>query len=199
MKYSEFRESIPVRTCEKKYSHYGSYKSFLRSDFMRRCGYCNSIDSLSTYSSVFQIDHFVPKKKFEKNFEVNDYSNLVYSCPTCNRYKSDTWVTDNPSVSIVNNVGFLDPCDARYSKLFLRDTNGKIVPQEDLGVYIYNELRLYLRRHEILYKLEKLDSVTKSLKLKFKEGLLSSEEKEMLIELFCELQDYSEYLNKKDA
>lgn len=198
MNYNQFRDHTPTRTCKKKYQRYGSYKEYLRNDFKQRCGYCNSIDSLSTYSAVFQIDHFVPKKKFEQFFDVDDYSNLVYACPTCNRYKSDKWISTDPTVSIQNKKGFVDPCSEQYSEMFLRDDTGKIVAKDDLSAYMHNELRFYMRRHEVLYKLEKLDFITKRFKARFEENKLSSDDKSKLISIFYKLQEYSEYLNKKD-
>lgn len=199
MKTSIFRENTPVRTCKKEYKRYNSYKPYLRDDFNSRCGYCNSIDSLSTYSAIFQIDHFIPKKKFEDEYDVNDYSNLVYSCPSCNRYKSDTWVSESPFVNIIDNKGFVDPCDDMYSKLLCRDEFGKIIPTDELGKYIYEELRLYLKRHEIIYKLEKLENVIERFRLLFIERKMDESQKDLCMEMLFQLIDYSKYLNVRKS
>jgi len=88
-----FRNAIPKRTCSKKYKSYHSYKSYLREDFSKRCGYCNDLDVLCGGRRGFQIDHFRPQKKFE-HLKIN-YDNLIYSCPYCNRAKSDDWPSNS--------------------------------------------------------------------------------------------------------
>lgn len=195
MKNRKFRRINPIRTCQKEYRNYNSYKQYLKKDFNSRCGYCDSIDRLDTYSAVFHIDHFVPKKKFEKVYSVNDYGNLVYACPSCNRYKSDKWISMNPKVKIIDNKGFVDPCSQEYSNLFLRDESGKIIPTNDLSKYIFDELHLYLKRHELIYKLEKLEKIIGKFELLYRKDKLSESNMKLCLQLFFELKKYASYLN----
>ncbi|EIM35490.1 hypothetical protein PGS1_14166, partial [Enterobacter cloacae subsp. cloacae GS1] len=97
----------------------------------------------------FHIDHFAPKSKF-KHLE-NEYSNLVYSCPTCNIAKSNDWCGPTENERIFNNVGYIEPCDEVYATSFYRDSSGKIKYQEGnlAAKYMYHKLKFGLKRHEI--------------------------------------------------
>ena len=62
-------------------SDYKDYRQELREDFCCICGYCGKSEKIT--KNAFEIDHFMPKSvapELEK-----EYSNLVYSCYTCNR------------------------------------------------------------------------------------------------------------------
>lgn len=130
-----------------RYSSYGKYKPFLRDNFNKRCGYCDGLDIYSGGSRGFQIDHFKPKKLFPLLETV--YDNLVYSCAYCNRGKWDHWK---------DIEGFIDPCDDLYGETLFRNEKGQIRYQNDSvqGAYIYKHLKLHLRRHELLWVVEKL-------------------------------------------
>jgi uncharacterized protein (TIGR02646 family) len=81
--------SKPTRTCAESYSNYRSFKKHLENDFNNRCGYCDDPDSYYGQEISYHIDHFKPKSEFPE-LEV-EYKNLVYSCPYCNRAKSNKW------------------------------------------------------------------------------------------------------------
>ena len=49
------------------------------------CAYCGKIITIKE----MQVDHIVPKARGWKVADVNDYSNLMPSCSSCNRYKSN--------------------------------------------------------------------------------------------------------------
>lgn len=145
MQYS-IQEEKPARNYSgKSFTQYGQYKPFLRNDFNKKCGYCDGLDIYVGGSRGFQIDHFKPKKIFP-DFET-DYENLVYSCPYCNRSKWDHWKEQD---------GFIDPCDDLYAKVLFRNEKGQIQYLNEQGKYIYEHLKLYLRRHELIWIIEKL-------------------------------------------
>lgn len=139
------------------YASYKSYKSILRSDFNERCGYCDSVDFWLGSSNSFQIDHFAPQSLFPEI--IHDYRNLVYSCPYCNRSKSDKWISDDAKVNIINDEGFYDPCCDEYEQQFKRDTSGRIIPITKIGNYMYLNLKLYLERIRIIWNLERLRDI----------------------------------------
>ncbi len=50
-----------------------------------RCGYCGVTETES--GGQLEIDHFLPRSHGGKD----TLDNLVYACPTCNRFKGDYW------------------------------------------------------------------------------------------------------------
>ena len=142
---SKVQNQKPTRTCDKTYANYGSFKSYLRNDFNQRCGYCDDNDFYSGGSRGYHIDHFKPHSKFPLLKQT--YSNLVYSCPYCNGAKSNKWKTLN---------GFIDPCELEYDNHLERDKKGKIKFKTVQGKYIFQNLNLGLKRHELLWCINKL-------------------------------------------
>jgi uncharacterized protein (TIGR02646 family) len=156
----DFREKCPTNTCKKKYKNYRTYKTpWLETDYYQRCGYCNGHDSWSGGRRGMQIDHFAPKKKFPKL--ETEYDNLVYSCFYCNNNKSDDWVTNDASRPICAKglTGYIHPRNTTYDAAFKRSLNGKILPQNDVAKYMFTELCLGMKRHELIFKLEQLEKM----------------------------------------
>lgn len=149
-----FRINKPIRRdgIESK-GNYRDYRNDLRKDFFYRCGYCDSFDLRR--ANDFEIDHFVPQRVFNK-FKPNDYSNLVYSCKSCNRSKSGKWITDKEDVNLLNNLGFIDPCDEEYEKHFIRHNNGDINWNSETGKWMYRELSLFNIQHSVIWMLENI-------------------------------------------
>lgn len=63
---------------------YPEYKKYLQHDFFYSCAYCTIMESEATAIKL-TIDHYEPKEK-RKDLE-HDYSNLMYACEECNRWK----------------------------------------------------------------------------------------------------------------
>ncbi|SMN14781.1 hypothetical protein CRYPA_721 [uncultured Candidatus Thioglobus sp.] len=143
---TKVQQQKPIRTCNKSYSQYKSFKRYLRDDFNRRCGYCDGSDIHYGQKINYHIDHFKPKSKFP-NLET-EYSNLIYSCPYCNNAKSDKWEDVD---------GFIDPCNDEYDNHLQRDNKGQIKATTRQGKYIVNNLKLYLKRHELIWSLSILE------------------------------------------
>ncbi len=135
----------PQRTCDANHADYKKYKEPLRSDFNKSCGYCDDSDFYMGGKRGFQIDHFKPQKHFIELEAV--YSNLVYACPFCNRAKWDKWE---------EKEGFIDPCEDEYDEHLYRNTEGQICSKTPQGNYIRKELKLNLKRHELIWIVEKL-------------------------------------------
>lgn len=149
------RTDPPIRN---RYSH---YKSELREDFYLKCGYCDTPDLFSGGQSGFHIDHFAPKSKF---FHLkNSYTNLVYCCPICNIGKSNDWPSDDPLISIVGEIGYVDPCSADYAQHLARTADGVIVALTPLGGYIHRRLKLNLRRRQVCWLLARMEKQIKAL------------------------------------
>ena len=153
----DLRESIPVRSAVAQRRNYRAYKDELRADFNSRCGYCDSIDEYFGGLSGAHIDHFAPKSKFPTL--ANCYQNLVYSCPFCNRAKSNKWLGNNASIPNNGNEGFVDPCSGEFDNHLAREASGEIVPRTGLGEYMVDHLKLRLVRHRFIWQAQRLDKL----------------------------------------
>ncbi len=139
----KFRKQAPVRTCTITYKNYRSFKTYLASDFNKRCGYTDCSDIWFGGSGTFHIDHFRPHS-LHPGIKTA-YSNLVYSCSYVNNTKSD-----------IDNPHFLDPCDHDYNTHFNRNSNGSIVPVSSDAKIMYHVLKLYLLRYQIIWMLDEI-------------------------------------------
>ena len=166
-----FRKNIPKRRkVSKNVKSYKSHRKKLVADFNHRCGYCDCIDSFRRIS--YEIDHFIPKAYLKKVFlslkeyelEEQRYSNLVYSCQSCNNAKGENWPSNSMVNSYINNIGFIDPCNPEYDNQFSRNENGEIIPQTKLGKWIHDTLNLEKPEHSIIWHLEQLDMTIKEIK-----------------------------------
>ncbi|GJK50778.1 hypothetical protein TUM17560_31550 [Serratia marcescens] len=188
------RKNDPKRTAQKKLNKYNSYKEALSKDFFCCCGYCGAHHVYYGSGKCFHIDHFAPKSKF-KHLE-NEYSNLVYSCPTCNIAKSNDWCGNNENESISNGIGYIEPCDTQYSEAFYRDSSGKIRYKEgnSAAKYMYDKLKFGLRRHEIFwladYFYELVPRISRKLKETPENNPLHVELKSLLLDVIDQMDKY---------
>jgi uncharacterized protein (TIGR02646 family) len=150
----EFRNRTPKRRSEPKtVTKYSDSKPELCEDFNHRCGYCD--DHVYFKTTFYEVDHFVPKGVLVRISET-DYSNLVYSCRSCNNAKRQKWPTGDETKHNDGVKGFIDPCSDEYAKQFSRSNKGDIVPETKLGKWMWNAMRLYNPSHRIIWSLEQL-------------------------------------------
>lgn len=188
----DLRERIPVRSAVVRRRNYRLYKVDLRTDFNCRCGYCDADDEYFGGLSGAHIDHFAPKSKFPAL--ANSYHNLVYSCPFCNRAKSNTWLGNNANIPNNGKEGFVDPCSAEFDKHLERRTSGEIVSTTKLGEYMIDQLKLRLMRHRFIWQAQRLNKMLMQLRqllpLLQKEDPHRLELLEAIAELLGAYQDY---------
>lgn len=169
-----------------------SNKKRLVSDFYSRCGYCGDIHSYSGGFNSYHVEHFAPKDKFSTHQFI--YDNLIYACPFCNIAKSNTWIGNSPKENIVKNKGFIDPCHNDYDKHLYRKPLGQIGYKTPVGEYMYYTLKLYLKRHEIIFSLNRIDDYCTKIKEKIDqlkiEGKSTSQYEELLRDLTYEFYFY---------
>jgi hypothetical protein len=134
------RDNLPARrvtpTKRPKGSNWSEHKPDLQEDFHFHCGYCGSYDGhRHTY---FEVDHFVPKVLFKLTGKIGlcEYSNLVYSCKFCNNNKLSKWPSNDENIPVLNNEGFVDPCDAKFDAHLYRTNDGAIMWCSDLGKWM---------------------------------------------------------------
>lgn len=157
---NEFRKHTIIRDCDKKYNDYHDYKEYLKKDFKNRCAYCNMHDEW-TKPLPFQIDHYIPRAVFQKAGRddlKNDYQNLMYSCPICNRLKSDAFEGEIPADQILNPL-FYNPVDVNYNTIFTRDEMGRIQSEDELGKDMIKRLQLYRPTKQMAWFLDELQLV----------------------------------------
>lgn len=166
---NEFKKHTITRTCDRQYKDFHSYKDYLKDDFKERCAYCNMHDKWIMPLS-FQIDHFIPRAKFEKIGRKdldNDYNNLMYSCPICNRLKSDVF-DGEISNDEIKNPYFYNPVDVDYNTIFTRDEKGRIQSEDVLGQDMIKRLQLYRPTKQMAWFLDELKQVYDQIETRMK-------------------------------
>ncbi|MCY4046698.1 MAG: HNH endonuclease [Candidatus Dadabacteria bacterium] len=136
----KLRRQSPQRTCKKVFDRYQSYKGYLKTDFNKRCGYC---DITLLYKQFASIEHFAPRRKFPHLASI--YGNLIYACKMCNQSKSSDWPMNNENPSHDGQQGYVDPCSLEYDSHLGRKSNGQIYGKTPVGEYMVIRLRLNLR------------------------------------------------------
>lgn len=171
-----------------------SNKKRLVMDFEKKCAYCDDHHHYSGGYVSYHVEHFAPKDKF-KHLEFV-YDNLLYSCPYCNGSKSNKWVGKNEFENIIGDKGFIDPCSDEYNKHLCRNIDGSIGYITEIGKYMHKELKLYLKRHQLVHNLERVRLKKNLLKSKIDEMECNGENAEKLIGfhndlcvVFCEYYD----------
>ncbi len=105
------------------YLNYGSYRPWLRDEFIFRCVYCLKREQWGTATGEFDIDHFQPQVLAQER--AVDYFNLLYACRRCNEVKSDQAVDDpfdvltNRSIRITI-TGAVESIDQHSHRLILQ-------------------------------------------------------------------------------
>ncbi|CZP18396.1 TPA: HNH endonuclease [Legionella pneumophila] len=101
---------------------YKKFKPQLRIEFDYRCPYCHTREPEIGGSKVFHIDHYKPKKEFPEL--ISEYSNLIYSCPDCNRYKGSFW-PKRIDLLMRREIIYLRPPEQIHNHLDVRDHTWK--------------------------------------------------------------------------
>ncbi|MBC1572881.1 HNH endonuclease [Listeria booriae] len=164
-------------------------RELLKADFFDVCGYCGK--KMTLLKAKAQIDHFIPQKIAPS--EVNNYSNLVYSCSKCNRGKWYHWPTNDITISHNGKEGFVDPATDDFDKHLYRASNGEILPYTSVGEYMISKMRLDIRPIAIIWKVNqlnlKLEKVSKIIETRRSNG-----QNEFLLELLDMYHEASEEL-----
>lgn len=197
------KKEVPVRTYTgEKWITNTTNKKHLAIDFKHRCAYCDDLDSIFGGQASYAVEHFAPKGKFPE--QKYTYDNLLYACSYCNTSKSDDWPSDSPSINVVGECGYIDPCTDEYYKHLDRDDNtGCIYYKTELGKYMYEHLKLYLKRHSVIFMVEKLkekrDELKTSIDNDMKKGLDVSTKSQALLALDDKFFSYYNQLSAESV
>lgn len=189
---NNFRHVAPKkREAPKAVTHYRQYKHELKEDFNSKCGYCNDSDHWTGGWRFFQLDHFVPKKHLV-TISVNEYKNLVYSCFFCNNAKRAKWPTKDEKIHHNGVEGYVFPKDDEYLEHIDRDDNGNIVHLSEVGKYMIKSMKLNLKRHTIIWNLEKAErNLTEVMEIF--EKINDRISRELAVEIIALFNDYLKY------
>lgn len=87
--------------------------------YNEKCAYCG-VRAGITDIDMFEVDHFICESSFERTTDgkamAGEISNLVFSCYSCNRGKSNLYITPE-------YIEVLNPNTNSISKVFCRDEN----------------------------------------------------------------------------
>lgn len=114
---------------------YEKYRPYLKKVSHSSCSYCTITENESP-GATFNIDHFRPVKYFPEL--KNDCSNLRYSCPRCNSYKRDRWISNESGcIKDCKNCHtkackedifrFIDCLEENPEKMIALDEQGKLI------------------------------------------------------------------------
>lgn len=177
---------------------YSDWKEQIAEECFNQCIYCSINESQFGGIDHYHIEHYKPKsiKRF-KSLE-NDLLNLFYSCPICNRFKSDDWPNDATSLDL---ICYPDPSKYDYSKLFIIDSKTyKISSNYISGNYIAH--RLFLNRAQLIYeRREQLLNIRALVVRKELERLskldLILADKQLILDLFNAFSKLSDVMEKR--
>jgi hypothetical protein len=105
----------------------------LRLDYNFRCGYCGVHEE--DVGGLLEIDHFQPTSRGG----LDEYTNWVYCCTTCNRIKSDFWPKHNP---LTTTYRILHPKRDNLSQHIREEPDGRLIAVTETGQFHLTRLRL---------------------------------------------------------
>ena len=127
---------------------YSDWKEQIAEECFNQCVYCSIHETQFGGIDHYHIEHFRPKsiEKF-KHLE-NDISNLFYSCPICNRFKSNDWPNEPGDL---NTICYPSPAEYDYSELFeISKSTYKVSGKYTSTKYMTE--RLFFNRAQLIYE-----------------------------------------------
>jgi hypothetical protein len=104
-----------------------------RRRYSERCGYCGVHESEA--GADLEIDHFQPRSAGGSD----DPDNLVYCCPTCNRFKGDFHPENNPSTPALR---LLHPLHDDLAQHMREDADCLLAALSPMGTFHIDRLKL---------------------------------------------------------
>ena len=126
---------------------YTDWKEQIAKECHYQCVYCAIHENQWGGIDHYHIDHFRPKSHAQFRKLENDILNLFYSCPVCNRFKSDDW----PAEPDLNVISYPDPSLVDYNTIFDFDASNYILIGTNISSNYLIE-RLFLNRAQLVYE-----------------------------------------------
>lgn len=131
-----------------KIGTYSDWKEQIAKECYFQCIYCSINEAQFGGIDHYHIEHYKPKSIPRFKALENDICNLFYSCPICNRFKSNDWPNDADDLNV---VCYPNPSEFDYSELFSINSDDYKVNGEYISTKYMTE-RLYLNRPQLLYE-----------------------------------------------
>ena len=109
------------------YKDFGSYRDWLRDEFIFRCVYCLHREQWDNRGGTFHVEHFIPAS-LDPNGAC-EYSNLLYACASCNEAKQAI-------------LGLPNPCQVAFNDCLRVMADGRIDALNSDGEKLKQVLRL---------------------------------------------------------
>ena len=109
-----------------------SLRESIRALYNFRCGYCGVAETEA--GGQLEVDHFRPRSRGGKD----TLDNLVYACPTCNRFKGDYWLAPEASPDLMLIHPQQDDLSAHIGSL----PDGRLIGLTRRGWFHIQRLRL---------------------------------------------------------
>lgn len=136
------------------------YKTNFMKAYNCKCAYCGaSIDILP--KEMFEIDHFIYEKSFDKKADAGFIENLVLACHSCNHQKGAFSLTEDDRM-------YLHPDEDTIKKTFIRDEQYYIKVSENqttnkIVIDFYKKLGLGGEIHRLDYLLMSMIGLQRTL------------------------------------
>lgn len=199
---------IPIEqltyTSPPSYKTVKSYRPYLRKASNYECSYCG-ISEAESSGATFNIDHFRPQALFSDL--ATKCSNLRYSCPRCNSYKSDNWISRAQGCirdcSKCNNKVCTQDI-GRFIDTLNEDPSAIIYIADDDKLYAYSGSKVanytinYLRLNRVqLIRLRHIRRFMENWEQELKDKLTSIDKN--LVELKLQLSEFTSSSYDKDS
>jgi hypothetical protein len=156
-----WKQVVKNRQNQPQKGTYSDWKEQIAEECSYQCVYCSIHEAQFGGIDHYHIDHFRPLSKFPEL--QNDILNLFYSCPICNRFKSDDW----PCEPELGTACYINPSENDYNELFDINDNFEIKGKYVASSYII--LRLFLNRAQLI--LERRESSIRNSEVKLREKI----------------------------
>jgi len=127
---------------------YTDWKEQIAEECYYQCIYCSINEAQFGGIDHYHIEHYKPKSIERFKLLENDIKNLFYSCPICNRFKSNDWPNDADDLDI---PCYPDPSAYDYSELFDVNPSTYLVQGKYVST-IYMTEKLFLNRAQLIYE-----------------------------------------------
>ena len=124
---------------------YRDWKALLAEEGYHQCIYCAIHENAMGGIRNFHVEHYRPKSIFID--QENDFSNLFYSCPICNTFKSNDWPNEPQEDNSI--ASYPNPSATDYNVLFeVNELKGLIDGINVAAKYIQE--KLFLNRPQLI-------------------------------------------------
>lgn len=143
-----WRLIIKDSATQPKTGTFSDWKEQIARECFYQCIYCSIHENQFGGIDHYHIEHYRPKSNERFKELENDITNLYYSCPICNRFKSNDWPNDPEDLDL---VCYPDPSSHDYTELFEVHKENYLLTGKYVSARYMSE-KLYLNRPQLIYE-----------------------------------------------